>query len=66
MSSQSGQYNQSKQSQSSASRGNIYKETDQELGISGYTGTTHTSEEAIFENNQIKEQHETMKLQNES
>ena len=35
--SQSPQYNQSRQSQSS--RGNVYEETDQELGISGNTGT---------------------------
>ena len=35
--SQSPQYNHSRQSQSS--RGNVYEETDQELVISGNTGT---------------------------
>ena len=37
--SQSPQYNQSRQGQSSGSRGNVYQEADQELGISGNTGT---------------------------
>ena len=57
------QYNQS---QSSASRGNVYQETYQEISISGNNGTfiDNPSEEVIFESNQEKEQDETMKLQN--
>ena len=48
----------------SASRGNVYQETDQEKGISGNNGTCldNPAEEVIFESNQSKEQHETMKL----
>ena len=46
--SQSPQYNQSRQSQSSASRENVSKETDQELGISGNTGTITTIIYIIF------------------
>ena len=68
--SQNPQYNQSRQSQSS--RGNVYEKTDQELGISGNTtGNWHTSqpnnpsEKTIFGSNKVKEQHETIKLQNE-
>ena len=45
------------------SRENFYEETDQELHISGNTGTI--PEETIFGSNKVKEQHETMKLQNE-
>ena len=37
--SQSRQYNRSRQSQSSASRENVYQETDQELGLLGSTCT---------------------------
>ena len=63
--SQSPQFNRSRQSQSN--RGNVFKETDQELGISGNTGAypINPSEQAIFGSNKIKEQYETMKLQNE-
>ena len=46
--SQSPQYNQSRQSQSSASRENVSKETDQELGIFGNTGTITTIIYIIF------------------
>ena len=62
---QSPQYNQSRQIQSSASRGNVYQETDQELGIFGRAVPylDNPSEEAIFESNQIKP-HETMDIQN--
>ena len=53
------QYNR-RQSKSSASRGNAYQETDQELGTSGEilvaTILDNPSEEAVFENYQIKEQ----------
>ena len=52
-----------------STRGNIYEETDEELGKSGNTGATamtpylnKPSEEAIFGSNKIKEEHETMKL----
>ena len=53
---QSPQYNKSRQIQSSASRGNVYQETDQELGIFGRAVPylDNLSEEAIFESNQIK------------
>ena len=54
------------QSQSSASRGNVYEETYQEISISGNncTFTDNPSEEVIFKSNQENEQDETMKLQN--
>ena len=57
------QYNQS---QSSASRGNVYQETYQIISISGNNSTfiDNPSEEVIFESNQEKEQDETMKPQN--
>ena len=53
------------QSQSSASRGNVYQETYQEISISGNNGTftDNPSEEVIFESNHENEQDETMKLQ---
>ena len=62
--SQNPQYNQSRQIQSS--RGNVYEETDQELGIPENTGIIPNipSEEPIFGSNKIMEEHETMKLQN--
>ena len=48
--SQSRQYNRSRQSQSSASRENVYQETDQELGLLGSTCTRprYRSEEAVL------------------
>ena len=55
--------------QSQSSRRNIYEETDQrELGI--YLEIlvpylNNPSEEVIFGSNKIKEEHETMKVQNE-
>ena len=68
--SQSPQYSQSRKSKSSASTGHAYQETDQELGISGEilvaTILDNPSEDAVFENDQIKEQHEIMILQNEN
>ena len=48
--------------------GNVYEKNDQELVISRSTGTAYRnnpSEEAIFETNKIKKEHETMKLHNE-
>ena len=53
--------------QADLSRGNFYEETDQELDISGNTSTiqlNNPSEETIFASNKIKEQYETMNLQN--
>ena len=62
---QSPQYNQSRQIQSIASTGNVYQETDQELGIFGrdVPYLDNPSEEVIFESNQIK-QYETMDIPN--
>ena len=59
------QYNQNRKSQ--RSRGKVYQETEQELNISGNTGTIpiNPSEETIFGSNKVKKQHGTMKLQNE-
>ena len=65
--SQSPQYNQSSQDQSS--RENVYEETRyQELArdleiLVPYLN--NSSEETIFGSNKIREQHKTMKLQNE-
>ena len=66
--SQSPQYNQSKQSKSSASTENGYQETDNKSYLEKYWQLPYLdnlSKEAIFENDEIKEQHETMKLQSE-
>ena len=62
--SQSPHYNQSRQSRSSASRRNVYQETDQNLEIL-LPCVDNPCEEAMFGSNQIKEQHETMKLRKE-
>ena len=52
-----------------AVRGNTYEETDKGLHISGNAGRVphliNPSEETIYESNKIKEQNETMELQNE-
>ena len=63
--SQSPQYNQSRQSQSS--RGNVYEETAAKNKtylkmLVPYLN--NPSEETIFRSNKIKEQRESMKLQN--